>query len=239
MVHSLILGLVLGGLSLVPLRVVSGASIAGVVKDTSGKPLENARIDHTGKTVVVSPSSFAVKPSTVVRQLATDAIHTDSQGQFRVLTDVPAIVIRKPGYESQRVLITGDARLEITLHRIRLTSRCKLSTQPTFKSKDANDSDYTAKWFYIEARNGPEGIISGRGPMYSWGAPNDDQVWTSVEYSEVMYENDVIDASGHSADGKYWRSRSIFGAAAQYYNQTRETAEQLDCVMDRVPLELR
>jgi hypothetical protein len=54
-----------------------------------------------------------------------------------------------------------------------------------------------------------------------------------------MYENGVIDACGHSADGKYWRSRSTFGASAQYYNQTRETAEQLDCVMDRVPMPLR
>jgi len=26
-----------------------GASIAGTVKDAEGKPLENARVDHTGK----------------------------------------------------------------------------------------------------------------------------------------------------------------------------------------------
>ena len=51
-----------------------------------------------------------------------------------------------------------------------------------------------------------------------------------------MEGNGIIDASGHSADGKYWRLRSIFGAAAQYYNQTRENAEQLDCVMDRVSI---
>jgi hypothetical protein len=41
------------------------------------------------------------------------------------------------------------------------------------------------------------------------------------------------------ADGKYWRIKSIFGSAAQYFNQTRETVEQLDCVMDRVSINLR
>ncbi len=180
----------------------------------------------------MAPTSLAVKPS-------PDEIRTDSEGKFRVVTDVPAIVIRNPGYESQRVRIAGDGQLEITLQRIRSTSRCKLSAPPAFKTKNANDVDYTAKWFYIETKDGPQGIISGSGPMYSWGAPDDRQVWTSVEYAEIMLDNGVVDASGHSADGKYWRSRSIFGAAAQYYNQARETAEQLDCVMDRIPIKVQ
>ena len=100
----------------------------------------------------------------------------------------------------------------------------------------ANDVDYTAIWFYIETKDGPKGILSGSGPSYSWGAPIDSNVWTSIEYSELMYESGMIDASGHTADGKYWRSRTKFGSAAQYYKVTQETAEQLDCVMDRVTL---
>lgn len=67
---------------------------------------------------------------------------------------------------------------------------------------------------------------------------SDKDVWTSLDYEEVMYERGVFDASGHSADGKYWRHRGIFGAAAQYYGQTREIAAQLDCVLDRVPIKL-
>ena len=207
-----------------------GASVTGTVRDTSGKPLENARVDHTGKMVVVAATDPLMK-------LTPDEIRTDSEGHFRVVTETPAIVIRKPGYESQRVLIHGDAQLEITLARIRSTSRCKLSVQPVFKTKKANDIDYSATWFYITTKNGPQGIISGRGPSYSLGAPGNDQVWKSIEYAEIMYENGIIDASGRSPDGKYWRRRGIFGAASQYYDQTRETAEQLDCVMDRVPLE--
>jgi len=46
----------------------------------------------------------------------------------------------------------------------------------------------------------------------------------------------MIEAGGRSSDDKYWRSRTTFGAAAQYYGVSRETAEQLDCVMDRLPL---
>jgi len=94
----------------------------------------------------------------------------------------------------------------------------------------------SATWYYIETKGGPQGVLSGSGPSYSWGAPSNSDVWTSVEYAEVMYENGMIDASGHTSDGKYWRSRKKFGAAAQYYNVNRETADQLDCVMDRVTL---
>jgi hypothetical protein len=216
-------------LSAVPTAI--GATIAGMVTDASGKPLENARVDHTGKMVVVAATHLAVAPS-------PDEIRTDAEGHFRVVTDAPAIVVRKPGYESQRLRITGDAKVQVTLQRISSTSRCKLAAPPAFKTKAANDVDYTATWFYVETKHGPEGIISGSGPMYSWGAPSDSHVWASVEYAEFMYESGIVDAAGHSGDGKYWRSRTILGSAAQYYNQSRETAEQLDCVMDRVPINL-
>jgi len=51
-----------------------------------------------------------------------------------------------------------------------------------------------------------------------------------------MTEGGVVDASGRAKDGTYWRSKSIFGAAAQYYRQTREDADLLDCVMDRLSI---
>jgi hypothetical protein len=53
-----------------------------------------------------------------------------------------------------------------------------------------------------------------------------------------MYVSGMVDAAGRSSDGKYWRSRTTLGTAAQYYNQSRETAEQLDCVMDRIPIKV-
>jgi hypothetical protein len=202
------------------------------VTDASGKPLETVRIDHAGKMVAVAATRFGVKPS-------PDEIRTDVAGHFRAVTEAPAIVVRKPGYESQRLRVDGDTQARITLERITSTSRCKLSTPPAFKTKEANDIDYTDTWFYVKTKNGPQGITSGRGPFCSLGVPNDKDVWTSVEYAEIMYESGIIDASGHSSDGKYWRRRSTFGAASQYYGQTRATAEQLDCVMDRIPLEIK
>ena len=149
-----------GAILLAAAPTAPGATVTGIVKDATGKPIENARVDHTGKRVVVAPASVALKPS-------PDETRTDAEGKFRVVTDVPAIVVRNPGYESQRVPITGDLQLEITLQRIRSTSRCKLSAPPAFKTNDANDVDYTAKWFVIETKDGPQGIISGSGPMYS------------------------------------------------------------------------
>jgi len=213
------------------LQLAAGATISGSVADTSGKAIQGVRVDHTGVRVVVPATRLAVKPT-------PDETRTDADGHFRVTTTSPAIVVRSPGYESQRVRLTGDAQVQITLRPIENASRCRLSLPLEVKTKEANDIDYTATWFYIETKDGPKGIISGKGPMYSWGAPSDSSVWTSVEYTEVMYESGVIDAAGHSADGKYWRIRSVFGAAAQYYNVDRETADQLDCVMDRVPVEI-
>jgi hypothetical protein len=207
----------------------AAATISGTVTDISGKPIKNVRVDHIGKIVVVPATSLGLEPS-------PDEIRTNADGRFQVKTDSPAIVIRTPGYESHRVRVAGDAEIQITLQRIKTTSRCKLELPPAVKTKKGNDIDYSATWFYIETKDGPRGIIRGSGPSYSWGAPSDSHVRTSVEYFEVMDESGMIDASGHSSDGKYWRSQSIFGAAAQYYDVNRETAEQLDCVMDRVPL---
>jgi hypothetical protein len=209
-----------------------GANVEGTVIDASGRPLENARIDHLGKMVVVVATDLPINPS-------PDEVRTDGEGRFRVTTSAPAFVVRKPGYESERIRVSGDAQLSIILRPLTSASRGKLSPPPAFKTEAANDVDYAATWYYIETKFGRQGIVSGSGPTYSFGAPRDRDVWTSAEYSEFMYESGVIDADGHSADGKYWRIKSIFGSAAQYFNQNHDTAEQLDCVMDRISINLR
>jgi hypothetical protein len=206
---------------------LTAATLTGTVKDALGQPISNAHVDHIGKMVVVPETSLGVAPS-------PDEIRTNADGHFRVTTDVPAVVVRKPGYASQRLRITGDAEVQIVLQKVKEASLCKLSPAPKVKTKPGNDVDYTATWYYIDTKDGPQGILSGHGPMYSFGAPTETHVQTSTEYFEVMYESGMIDASGHSSDGKYWRSRSIFGAAAQYFDVSRETAAQLDCVMDHI-----
>ena len=206
----------------------TAAEISGIVTDVAGKPIKDARVDHTGKQVVVPPSSFGLAPS-------PDETRTDSDGHFRVVTAVPAIVIRKPGYTSQRVVITENTTVRITLRDVDTKPRCKQSAPPEVKTQKANDADYIATWYYVQTKEGRKGIIAGTGPFYSAGAPSDSNVWMSSDYAEVMYDDGIIDASGHSSDGKYWRSRSYFQAASQYYNVDQETAELRDCVMDRHP----
>jgi len=205
------------------------ASISGKVTDAEGNPIEGVRVDHIGKTVVVARADLKVAPM-------PEEVRTNAVGDFNATTGSPAIVFRKAGYVSQRVLIVGDARMNISLQPIKSRSRCTQSLPIKVKTKEQNDIDYAATLYYIEAKDESPGILSGRGPMYSWGAPNDSYVWKSKEYAEVMYENGVIDARGESQDGKYWRSRTIFGAAARYDGVDRETADLLDCVMDQKKL---
>ena len=88
--------------------LLSGATIEGIVKDASGRPLENARIDHVGKMVVVAATDLAIKPS-------PEEIRTDAEGHFRVTTNTPAFVVRKPGYESERIRVNGDQKLDVVL----------------------------------------------------------------------------------------------------------------------------
>ena len=208
---------------------VAAATISGTVTDASRNPIKDVRVDHTGIVVVVPRPDMKVEPS-------HDEIRTDVQGRFRVTTGVSAIVLRKPGYISQRLLVAGDAHVEISLERIVERSQCRQSEPLNVKTKDASDVDYTATLYYMETKDGSPGILSGHGPMYSWGAPIDSYIWKSKEYSEVMYESGMIDAWGQSMDDKYWRSRSVFGAVARYDGVNRETAEQLDCVLERKKL---
>jgi len=70
--------------------LVPGAVIEGTVRDVSSRPLENVRIDHVGKLVVVVATDLPIKPS-------PDEIRTDAEGHFRVTTSTPAFVARKPG----------------------------------------------------------------------------------------------------------------------------------------------
>lgn len=205
--------------------------VSGTVVDVSGKPIEDVRIDHIGKLVVVGPPDF--KPPA-----SPDAPRTDGEGNFEVTTTSPAIVIRKPGYESQRIRVTEDLHVRITLQQMKPFPECKVKV-PRVKRKNASDVDYTGFWTYVDTKNGRKGIITGHGPTYTLGGPNDRDVWNSIEYTEVMYDNGIVDARGRAADGTYWRSQSIFGSAAQYYNEDRATAEILDCIMDRAPLEIR
>ena len=206
-------------------RTAVAATVSGFVVDSSDRPVENARIDHIGKLVIIPPTRLQMPPG-------FDEVRTKADGSFEVTTSSRAIVSRKPGYESQRIRVTEDAKLRVTLRRIKPFPQCTVKV-PRVKTKNTNAIDATETWTYIDTTHGPKGVISGSGTSYSSGAPGNPHVWNSLEYFEVMYENGVIDARGRATDGTYWRSQTIYGAAAQYYDVDHATAEILDCIMDR------
>ncbi len=216
----------LAALFVLSLSVSSAATISGTVRDPSGNPIPNARIDHIGIWTLVARPEVDDQ----------DGLRTGPQGQFRAVTQATVFVIRKPGYMSQRIQVAGDADLQVTLSPIQSQNRCRLSTPPKFKTKSANDVDYTANWYWIKTQAGRAGIIAGSGGAYSFGAPSKQHIHNSTEYSEFMLPNGVIDAAGRDPNGTYWRSRTIFGKAAHYSSQTRDTADRLDCIMDRLLL---
>ena len=158
---------------------LTAATISGTVTDASGNPIKDVRIDHTGIAVVVPRPDLKFDPS-------RDEVRTDAEGRFRATTFSPAIVIRKPGYISQRLLITGDLQVEISLQRIAGVSQCKQSNHLNVKTKEVNDADYTATVYYIETKAGSPGILSGHGPMYSWGAPSD---FLCLEVERIRRDN--------------------------------------------------
>jgi len=199
------------------------ATLQGRVTDEAGQPIQDARVDHFGEVVVVS----------LLVPASSEEIRTNDNGEFTVTTAVPAVVIRKPGYVSQRLLINGAATVHVKLERFKPASFCRPPDFVHVKYKQFHDVDYGGVWIWFKTKHGKAGIMSGSGPSYSWGAPGDNDVWTSTEYREVMYESGVIDARGKGADGKYWHTKATFGAAAHYSGiADRETAEILDCLMD-------
>jgi hypothetical protein len=107
-------------MALASLPLASGVTLRGIVTDASGKPLEHARIEHIGKMVGVSPTELALKPS-------PGEVRTDADGHFQVVTEVPAIIVRKPGYQSQRIRLSGDAQIKVELQEIksRLDASCR------------------------------------------------------------------------------------------------------------------
>jgi len=209
--------------------------INGVVIDAGGKPVVDARIDHTDDR----------------RQ----AHQTDSVGRFEVDTRAPVLVVRKAGFQSELVRTQGATESRITLQRLTESRRfptCSNTGQydgidgwgASFQflrnsgvkaSRQSSDIDYGARNYYVETKEGPKGIRHGSGPMWSFGTPLDQDVWRSVKYEEATYDAGdvmIIDARGQLSNGNRWRNLSKFGESASYFNLDEATAKVLDQFLD-------
>jgi hypothetical protein len=190
------------------------------VVDSEGKPIPNARIDHSGAMVFVGAPNLPIENG------------TDARGKAAVKTDRHAIVIRKPGYTSYRLMIDHDGEVRVTLAPLPPPLKCEPARIPDMTTREVRDVDYAETRTYIETPEGPKGIAKGQGPNYSFGAPIDSLVKDSAEYSEVMYSSGLIDARGKMPDGTFWRERTSFGEATHYRDVDQRTAQLLDRLID-------
>jgi len=104
-------------------------------------------------------------------------------------------------------------------------------------SKQGRDIDYGIRGYYVETSKGKKGISHGSGPMWSFGAPLDSDVWKSVTFEEDSFEVDgsrILDSKGQWADGTLWRTIGRFGETASYSQVDEETAKVLNRFIDGV-----
>ena len=209
-------------------------AVSGIVVDSAGHPIAGAHIDHTD-----------VK--------AQEQLFTDEQGRFRFFTGAPAIVVRKLGFNGQRIRLDNSASFKIVLSpATRTMPSCKIKCEalnspgsafclprvPGIQvSEQAAYDDTVTQMFRLETKNGQRELLHGNGPMWSLGVPFTGDVWESIEYHESAYlvgtgDSDVVDARGKMPDGNLWRYLGRFGESASYYEVDEAGAAQLDRVLD-------
>ena len=193
-------------------------TISGVTVDSSGKPILQAWIDHTGKFRMT--------------------YFTDEKGRFEISTTAPAVVIRKAGFQSVRIPAENASNLSIVLEPARSSVACKLRKMPEIARSESRDSDYTATHSVLKTKEGSKTVTCGQGPNWSLGIPSDSNVRQSELYSEQMVDRDdegfgLVDARGRNKDGSYWRYRGQFGSSCAYVGVDITTALILDCVIEK------
>ena len=208
-------------------------TFSGRVTDESGQPIAGAHVDH----------------SDVKEQ---EELFTDELGRFHVETRATALVIRKHGFDGQRIETNTTGPLRVVLHRATALPACKSvcvglkngSGSFCFPpvtgvrvSEQGRMGDSTMREFMVPTGDGPREVLFGTGPSWTLGIPFTGDVWESVEYSEKDYvngESDVIDARGKTSDGKVWRFVGTFGESASYYEVDPSDAALPDRFLDGV-----
>jgi len=207
--------------------------VSGQVLDSSGHPVGGASLQ--------------------VLNFPREKLSTDANGHFELTTRAPAVVVRKAGYKSAFVRTANSTVVTITLDSSHSTitscvnkSSCKVIVGfggifclPRLNgikvSKQGDDVDYGQRFFSVQSKDGLKSIWHGTGPTWDWGIPSNEDVWRSVEYCEQSFrvgDYVVVDARGQTSDGKFWRYLGRWGESASYRDVDRESADQLDKVLD-------
>jgi hypothetical protein len=207
--------------------------VAGVVVDSGGKPIAEARIAHTGDRQI--------------HQTGTD-------GRFEIDTTAPAFVVWQPGYLGELVR-TQETNVHITLQKeSRAFPICSAASLylgvdngwagllgfPKVAGVATTPQEYVRegppgaviRYYYLET--GPP----TRPIQHSLGfgdlLPLDFQVWESVKYEEVTFtagDRTIIDARGELRDGNRWRNIGVNNERVWYADADPVTAKRLDQIL--------
>ncbi len=215
-----------------PVAAAEKRNVSGIVADENNAPLSDVCIDHYG----------AIYCNT----------KTDSAGRFEISTSAPAIVFRKPGYAPQRLILgpVGEG-LQVRLQSSEIqapicasacTERirgyfCLPQVKGVRVSKLGHDVDYSQQNHFVKVGRNRGGIVHGSGSAWSFGLPDNHDVWGSVGYSENDYtwgtDISIVDARGQMKDGSKWRFVGLVGESASYTGvQDQQIAALLDQVLD-------
>lgn len=209
--------------------------IVGTVVDSEGRPVAEARVDHSDDR--------------------RHAHQTGPDGRFELTTRAPALVIRKAGFRSEWLRIQDSMPTQITLQELNQSGSFPFCSKRTryvglegwgavfqfprvpglSAGEQTNGIDAGDRSYYIKSNSGPKRIQHGSGPMWSFGMPRDEDVWRAVTYEEKSYELGrltVIDARGKVRSGNFWRSLGKIGESASYSDVNAEAAQILDRVLD-------
>jgi hypothetical protein len=215
------------------LMLPSAVRLSGVVTDSGGRPLSDVWVLHAGNEV---------------RNMTTD-----SQGRFDIRTRAPAVVFRKPGFQSQYLRVGGDREVAISLAGpaapmkeceapSKLVSLgggsvfCLPRIPGVHVGEVGVDTDYAYRWFWFRTHPGKVGIEHAEGATWGTGLPFDEDVWSARDYAETAFHGPkglfIVDARGKSSDGKCWRILGRFSESANYRDVPERYAALLDRVLD-------
>jgi hypothetical protein len=178
-----------------------------------------------------------------------------------IQTQAPAIVFRKDGFNGKYYRVERDAIIDIKLAPVAdslktcpsfanclslhgfMSAFCLPKVRGVDATEQSNDIDYGQRMFLIRGSSGRKGIQHAAGPMWSFGTPLDEEVWSAVEHSETGYRDLegflIVDSRGKSADGKCWRVLGHAFETASYRKVAPDEAKLLDKVLDGVCLKPR
>lgn len=217
------------------LMLPSTVQVSGTVFDHRGEPVPHAAIFH----------------------LAAASASTDEAGHFSFSTRVPSFVIRELGFDGYFLRSSEAHDVRVVLkpssgnfsrctgndQRERLEGWNTIFRFPRIDGvkaeKQINDVDYGSRFYLVESSSKVQrrGILHGAGVTWSTGAPSDEDVWSSVEYSERTFlwsDCRFVDARGTTKEGRYWRYIGYFGESAMYWDVDEKTKALLDRELDGV-----